>query len=386
MLIAKIIFWASICIIFWAMIGYPLSLFILKKIYRNRDLKKNYKYEPTVSLIVVAHNEEKVIYDKLMNIISLDYPTDKIEFIVSSDNSTDNTNGIVKEFINRHPEFNIKLYEVTERKGKTNAQNEAQKISNNEILVMTDANAILKKDSIRELVSSYTCDSIAYVSGSLVYINEDKNETAESESTYWNLDTKMREIESNIQTITAGNGALYSCRNSMYYDFEPIRSHDSIMPRYYALRGYKALYNPDAIAFEKAGETLEDEFNRKVRMNRGILKNILPDIRIINVFKYKWYSYFYFGHRTCRYLLWMSHLTLLISNAFLLSNKIYIITFIGQIIIYLLAILQHKYNLKSSIMNMIYYYCITLLAQWNGVYNILTGKAKPFWDKAESTR
>src|SRR5690606_36200877 len=120
---------------------------------------------------------------------------------------------------------------------------------------------------------------ICYVSGRLVIINKDFSDVTSSENTYWDSDTRLRKIESDIQTITAGNGAIYACRNSDYYDFKPIKSHDGNMPRHYALLGKKALYNPDAVAYEKAGEVIEDEFKRKVRMNRGILINILPDIR-----------------------------------------------------------------------------------------------------------
>lgn len=387
MSIISIIFFFSAFIIFWAMIGYPLSLKILRKIYKNRTLIKDYSYEPTVTVMVVAHNEEKVIYEKLQNIINLDYPREKIEFLIASDNSTDRTNDIVKEFIEKNPQYKIRLYEVKERKGKTNAQNEAQKTVKSEILVMTDANSMLEKNSVRELVSSFTSEDISYVCGRLIYINKNLTDVASLENLYWDKDTELRKIESDIQTITAGNGAIYACRNAYYYDFEPIKSHDGNMPRYYALNGKRAVYNPDAIAYEKAGEVIEDEFKRKVRMNRGILFNILPDLRILNFVKYRWFSYFYIGHRTCRYLLWISHLLVFITNALLIFDSwFYALTFMGQLIFYSLALIKKITKTKNKYLTLIYYYCITIIAQWVGVYNILTGKAKPFWEKAESTR
>ncbi|WP_285765475.1 glycosyltransferase family 2 protein [Peribacillus sp. SI8-4] len=385
--IILLIFYLSAFIIIWAMVGYPLSLKVLKSIYKNRTLKKDYAYEPTVTVMVVAHNEEKVIYEKLENIIKLDYPTNKIEFLVASDNSTDKTNEIVRNFIIDHPSYRIRLYEVKQRKGKTNAQNEAQKRVESEILVMTDANSMMEVNSVRELVSAFTAEDISYVSGRLVIINKDFSGVTNSESTYWDSDTRLRKIESDIQTITAGNGAIYACKNADYYDFEPIKSHDGNMPRFYALENKRALYNPDAIAYEKAGEVIEDEFKRKVRMNRGIIWNIIPDIRILNVFSYRWFSYFYFGHRTCRYLLWISHLFVFISNAFLVPESwFYSLTFVGQLVFYLLAIVQLITKTNNKYLTLIYYYCVTLFAQWVGVYNILTGRAKPFWEKAETTR
>lgn len=386
-MILYILFYINIFIIIWAMIGYPISLKILKKVYKNRRLKKDYSFQPTVTVMVVAHNEEKIIHEKLENIIELDYPKGRIEFVVASDNSTDKTDDIVLDFITEHPEIKIRLFKVKERKGKTNAQNEAQKTVKSEILVMTDANSMMKVNSVKELVSAFTAEDISYVSGRLVIINKNSSDVANSENTYWDSDTRIREIESNIQTITAGNGAIYACINDEYYDFNPIRCHDGAMPTYFAVRKKRAIYNPDAIAYEKAGEVIEDEFRRKVRMNRGILGNIFPDIRLLNIFKYRWYSYFYFGHRTCRYLLWLSHLVLFIVNGFLVSQScFYTLSFTFQVMFYFLAMFKAVTKVNNKVLNLIYYYCVTIVAQWFGVFNILSGKSKPFWEKAESTR
>lgn len=386
-LFIQILFYISGITIIWAMIGYPLSIKLVGKIFSHKTIKKDYNHVPSVTVMVVAHNEEKVIKDKLINLINLNYPTDNIKFIIASDNSTDKTNEIVKKFIEDHPEKKISLYEVKERKGKTNAQNEAQKLVDTEYLVMTDANSILDKNAIRELMATFTAEDIAYVTGKLAIINKENSETSQAESHYWDKDLLIREIESKIQTITAGNGALYAVRNKDYYDFDPMQSHDSAMPIYYALQGKRALANHDAIAYEKAGETIEDEFKRKVRMNRLILKHILPDIKLLNIFKFRWFTYFYIGHRTCRYLLWISHLILLVSNILLVSTHwFYVTTFVGQLIFYLLAVVKILFKSNNKYLTLIYYYCVAIIAQWVGVFNIITGKAKPFWEKADSTR
>jgi len=383
----KIVFYLSGFIIFWAMIGYPFSLKLIGKLYKSRKLKKDYSHQPTVTVMVVAHNEEKVILEKLNNIIELNYPEDKIEFLIASDNSTDRTNDIVKKFINEHKERRIRLYEVKDRKGKTNAQNEAQKTVKTDYLVMTDANSIMDKNSVKELMAAFTSEDIAYVSGRLSIVNKKSSDISSAEASYWDSDLAVREIEGRIQTITAGNGALYACRTKDYFHFDPIQCHDSAMPPYYALQGKRAIANHDAVAYEKAGEVIEDEFARKVRMNRIILKQILPDIRMLNIFKYKWFTYFYFGHRTCRYLLWLSHLLVLIANLFLIPESwLYKLTFIGQLTFYLLAIVRLITGSNNKYLTLVYYYCVTILAQWVGIFNILTGKAKPFWEKAESTR
>src|SRR5690606_37913403 len=120
-------------------------------------------------------------------------------------------------------------------KGKTNAQNEAAKLARGEILVFTDANAIFDKEALIHLVSSFTSDDIIYVTGKLVYVNSFDSITSYAENYYWNYDLYMRKAESDIKTITSGNGALYAIRKSEYVDFDPIKCHDGAMPLHAAL-------------------------------------------------------------------------------------------------------------------------------------------------------
>lgn len=113
----------------------------------------------------------------------------------------------------------------------------------------------------------------------------------------------------------------------------------------------------------------------------------MPDVKILNLFKYKWFAYFYVGHRTCGYLLWISYLLVFVANAFLISQSwFYEVTFVGQILFYFLALLKAVTKINNKLFNLIYHYSVTIIAHWVGVYNILTGKVMPFWEKAESTR
>ncbi len=378
----------SALFVFYAMVGYPILLILINKIFRPKKIEKDYSYEPKVSYMIVAHNEEKCIFNKLENILSFDYPLDKIQVLVASDFCTDNTDMIVQEFINEHPELCIVLNKSKEHKGKTNAQNETQKLATGEILIMTDANSIFEKKAIRELVVCFSKKDISYVCGQLRYSNTE-NVTASSESTYWNLDLKMRDIESRFQTITAGNGSIYAVRNSEYIDVNPIRCHDSEFPYIYALKKNRALTNPDAISFEKAGEDNKDEFKRKVRMSRTILDIFKRMWKPLNVFKYKWFSLFYFGHRTTRYLLWFNHLLFFVASIVftVLCHHIVGGILVGlQLLFFLLGIVSIKYKFKFKLVRLIGYYSMTVLAQFVAACKQLAGKSKPVWEKAESTR
>ncbi len=384
MIIFKIVFFVAAFCIIWPMVGYGVSLKIISKIKKIEPEKKTNK-KPTVTVMIVAHNEQAVIKKKLENVIDNDYPEQKIKYLIASDNSTDDTNAIVEEFISKHKEKNITLYTSKEHKGKTNAQNEAQKLVDTEILVMTDANSIFQKNTISELVSSFYSDDIVYVCGALIYTNT-VNSTANSESNYWDTELQIRRIESSIRTITAGNGAIYACRNKEYIEIPPIECHDSSMPYYYGMNNKRAIFNEKALAFEKAGESDGDEYKRKVRMNRVILRQVKKGILALNIFKHGWFSYFYFGHRTSRYLLWINHLLVMIASIGLaITGGIFwkCIVLI-QVLFYLVGLIG-KY-IENKLIHMVYYYCLTILAQWQGVINIITGKAKPTWDSVSSTR
>lgn len=382
----KFLFWFSLFCIIHTFILYPISLKIISLFYKNKKvINRDEKYEPTVSLLVVAHNEEKVIKNKLENLMNLKYDSNKLEIIVSSDNSDDKTNSIVREFIeNKNNKFSIKLYEVLERKGKTNAQNEAVKICNGEILVLTDANSMLDPNSVNELVKTLKDKNIGYVSGKLEYINSFENMTSNSENSYWNYDLMMRKYESLICSITAGNGALYAVRKSEYIDIDPIECHDSMYPIIFNLNNKKSKYNKNAIAYEKAGEITSDEFLRKVRMFRGNIKGTFSNFEKYNPFKVGWFSYFYLSHRAMRNLLWISHIVVFISNFMLINQVFYRNIFFIQVIFYILAILGIV--IKNKIFYVPYYYSMTIFAQFKGAINELSGKSKATWEKAETTR
>ena len=379
----KIIFWVSAFAIFYPMIGYPLTLLLLDKIIKRKNIK-DYTYKPKVSVIISAYNEEKVIEKKLNNIIKTDYPD--FEVIIANDASNDRTVELAEDFIKSHPDFDIRVNTVRNHLGKTNAQDEAVEVAKGDILVFSDANSIFKEDAISELVSYFTSDDIEYVCGSLIY-KEDETASVVAENTYWNMELTMRKIESNIKTIAAGNGAIYACRKKDYRNYNLVSSHDYEMPLHAALNGKRALYNEDALAFEKAGSTTSDEFKRKVRMQRRILTNIRTNLRRLNIFKYGWFSFFHFNHKTLRFLQAFFHIVLFISNIFLIRQGfIYKLTLLGQVVFIILATLGQVSKAKNKIVYFPRYYSMMMLAQILGAKNELTGKSKATWEKAESTR
>lgn len=380
----KILFYLSGFALFYAMIGYPLVLLILEK-FIKRENDQDYTYKPFVSVIISAYNEEDVIEKKLENIIKTDYPS--YEVIIANDASNDRTVELCDKFIKEHPDYDIKVNTVVNHLGKTNAQNEAVEAAKGELIVFSDANSMFKTNAISELVSYFTADDIEYVCGSLIYMEDVDVSSAVAENTYWNFELKLRKIESNIKTIVNGNGAIYAVRKKDYRHIDLVNSHDYELPLYAGLNHKKALYNPKAIAVEKAGQTTADEFKRKVRMQRRILTNIFTNLRRLNIFEYGWFSFFHFGHKTLRYMQAFFHIVLFIANLALLNEGMfYKLFFLGQVAFYTLAVIGQLSRSKNKVFYFPRYYCAMMLAQILGAYKELRGGSKATWEKAETTR
>lgn len=159
------------------------------------------------------------------------------------------------------------------------------------------------------------------------------------------------------------------------------------IPTVMVLKNKKAKCQKEALAYEKAGENIRDEFKRKVRMFRGLPWSIFERISKNNPFKTDWFSYFYFSHRSLRYSLYLLHILLLISNLFLCNNHfIYQVALFGQLLFYLLSLIGAVSNIKFKIFYLPYFYTMTITAQLIAVVRSFLGKNKAIWDKAESTR
>ena len=149
-----------------------------------------------------------------------------------------------------------------------------------------------------------------------------------------------------------------------------------------------SLFNPDAIAYEKSGEKDTDEFKRKVRMNRNLLHAWRLSLRFLNVFKYGWFTLFYFGHRTCRYFLWLAHLIAFVSTvamAFYGCVCGIFLTIVQLFAIFIIVV--HLYNpFEGKLLRMIGYYGMTITTQYVALWRSVNGLQRPTWEKAESTR
>ncbi len=277
---------------------------------------------PTVSLIVAAYDEEEVIEAKVANALALDYPRERLELIVASDGSTDAT-------VERARAAGADLVLELPRGGKLAAQNAAAERASGEILAFSDANSVWRADALRRLVEPFADPKVGYVCGQVRFLDPEGDNL---EGAYWRYEMAVREMESALAGITAGNGAIYAVRRNAYVPLDPSGSHDLSFPFELAKRKLRSLYVPAARAEEKMAPTLEGEFARKRRMMVG-LWDIVVGERMISPRGYPpLYAFELLSHRLLRYLTPFLHLVAFAANIALLGQgRVYVVTYAIQV-------------------------------------------------------
>ncbi len=245
--------WGSLALIAWTHAGYPLVAAAAAS-RRRYEPRRDEDRLPSVALIVAAHDEERVIRARLENALALDYP--ELEVIVSLDGSTDGTRAIAEEL----PGVRVL---ANERGGKVAAQNAAARATGAEVLAFSDANSMWEPGALRRLVAPLADPEVGYVCGRLRLVDTSGDNV---EGVYWRYELWLREQESRLGSITAGNGAIYAVRRSAYVDLPATSSHDIGLPFRLRRKGLRAVYEPAAVAVEPAAPTTADEWARKVRM------------------------------------------------------------------------------------------------------------------------
>ncbi|MEX2464787.1 MAG: glycosyltransferase family 2 protein [Gaiellaceae bacterium] len=254
----KGVFWLAGGLLLWTHAGYPLAAAAAVRL-RPRRVRKD-EATPTVTVIVAAHDEEDVIARRVENLLALDYPPERLEIVVASDDSSDRTDETVAEIAAREPRVHLLR---CPRGGKVAAQDRAVREAESEVVAFSDANAVWAADALRQLVRSFADPDVAYVCGQL---RLEEPDGTNREGAYWRYEVWLREQESALGSITGGNGAIYALRRSDYLEVDPRFGHDLSLPYALTQRGRRAVYEPEAVASEQPTPEQEDEYRRKVRM------------------------------------------------------------------------------------------------------------------------
>lgn len=252
-------FWTSAGLLAWAQAGYPLALAVLRPRARaGAPPIVDDAALPTVSLVVAAHAEREVIVAKVDNALALDYPREKLEVVVACDGSTDGTPQAARD-------AGADVVLDLPRGGKVATQDAAVARATAEIVAFSDANALWEPDALRALVAPFSADAaVGYVCGRVTFVNPDGG--TNQEGAYWRYEMFLRERESALASVTAGNGAIYATRREAYVNVDPVMGHDLKFPFTLVRDGWRCVEQPRARATERMVPDLAGEAARKRRM------------------------------------------------------------------------------------------------------------------------
>ncbi len=390
--ICAILFWLASGSILYHLALYPLLLTVLNRLFA-KPIRRG-EYLPTISVIVPAYNEAGVIGDKLHSIQASDYPAERLEVIVAEDGSSDDT---ARQVLAAGDE-RIFLDHCSERAGKMAALTRAAQRASGEVLVFTDANAILRPGTLRSLLSNFADPTVGLASGSKLLHGESQLEA--SESTYWRYEGRIKALESRVGSTPAAAGELIGIRREIYCPHPGSVINDDFQLVIDAIRsGHRVVYDPDAVTVEKGSELIREEYGRKSRIAAGRWQLVGQVVGM--AYRHPWFALAFFSHKMLRLVLLPLMLLALVSSFVLalapprvevsgltalvgLYSPWAEISLALQGLLYLLAglgALLDRFGVRVKLLYLLYYFLNAQLAALGGLLQISTGRQTVLWRK-----
>lgn len=373
----EIAFWSAVVLIAFTYVGYSLVILVLSRLVHN-PVKRS-PIEPKVTYLITAYNEEKNIAAKLEQVMTLDYPGDKLEIIVASDGSTDRTDEIVKGFADR----GVKLIRVEGRMGKTETQNQAVKQASGDIVIFSDATTRYERSAIRNLVRNYADPSVGAVSGRYEYCNPTGAAIGLGSILFWKYENMIKTMQTNIKTITGCCGCIYSVRREAYTPLPADIISDLVEPLKVLEKGYRIVFEPEAIAYEETTEKSKEEFRMRVRVITRGMRGLLYMKMLFNPFRYPFVSFQLLSHKVLRWFIPVFLAVALVSNLFLAGVPFYNATLALQLSFYALALIgfvAEKRNILAKPLTIPLYFVTVNLAAVVAMYRIWKGHKAVTWE------
>ncbi|WP_297087539.1 glycosyltransferase family 2 protein [uncultured Draconibacterium sp.] len=389
----EILFWSSLFVIFYSYLGYGILLFILIKIRRILGIAKpftgNDDYEPEVTLFVAAYNEKDYIDEKVKNSFSLNYPREKVRHVWVTDGSDDGTPDELRKY------DGVEVYHEDARGGKIGAMNRGMKFVKTPIVIFSDGNTTLGKDSIQEIVNLFKNPKVGCVSGEKRIINKDADAAAGAgEGIYWKYESTLKKWDAELYSVVGAAGELFAIRTELWQEVEKdTLLDDFIISLRVAMSGYTIQYNPEAYAIETASANVKEELKRKIRISAGGIQSVVRLRSLLNVFKYGTLSFQYISHRVLRWTLTPLLLLCIIPLNFFLAmqsgfaiQNLYTLLFYGQVLFYVAALLGwflENRKIKVKVLFVPYYFFIMNLSVFLGFKRYMKGNQSVNWQRAK---
>jgi cellulose synthase/poly-beta-1,6-N-acetylglucosamine synthase-like glycosyltransferase len=372
----KTIFWFTAITIFYLYFGYPAGIYIASRI-RRKAVRKEWIY-PSVSILMSVYNDEAHIEEKIKSLLAADYPKDKIEILIGSDGSTDRTEKIISTYVNDK----LRLYCGIERKGKPSMLNILASRAKGDIFVFTDVRQELDRESLKELISNFADETVGSVSTELHFKNVD-NKSGNGIGFYWRYEKFIRNAESGVGSMLGATGAMYAIRRDLFTEIPAgVILDDMYVPLKAIEKGYRAVFDSDAKIYDHVAKDSNQEFLRKARTHSGNFQvfghfkhlfNPLQSPIAIQLISHKWLRLM------GPYLLAL----LFISNAFLLDQYLYVVSFALQSLFYVFAAIGTLHPHANRLFDIPHMFCVMNAAAVVGLWRFLTDKHSVLWDRAE---
>jgi len=373
----EFLFWISLGLIFYVYFGYPVIVRVwaaLCPIAVRKDA-----VSPRISILIAAYNEAAVIEATIRNKLQLDYPEMMREIIVVSDGSTDGTDELVGQFQGQ----NVRLIRQEPRAGKTAALNLAVMAATGDILVFSDANSLYAQDALRHLVSNFADPQVGYVTGKMVYVNEDGTLVGDGCSAYMRYENALRAAESGIGSIVGVDGGIDAVRKSLYRLMRPDQLPDFVLPLAVVEQGYRVIYEPRALLEEAALQKGTDEYRMRVRVSLRALWALKDMAHLLSARRYGRFAWQLWSHKVLRYLCFVFLIAAYVSNAALWgSGGFYRGTFLTQNFLYACALCAPWMNRAGAggrIAYLAHYFALLNVASGHAFLRFVAGKKQVLW-------
>jgi len=390
MLILKILIWLFLFIVFYAYLGYGILLFILIRFKRLAGKRKEIPsdpYEPEVTLFVAAYNEKDFIDEKIRNSMSLDYPKEKVKHVWITDGSDDGTPDLLRKY------QGVEVHHQPQRAGKIAAMNRGMQFVKTPIVIFSDGNTMLGKESIRRIVNLFRDPGVGCVSGEKRLFVKDS--AAATEGIYWKYESTLKKWDAELYSVVGAAGELFALRTELFSPVEPdTLLDDFIISLRIAERGYTIQYDPEAYAIENPSASVKEELKRKIRISAGGIQSVIRLKELLNPFRYGVLSFQYISHRVLRWTLAPLGLLIMLVCSAIVSlfsgildyTNIYVLLFWGQIVFYFLALLGwilEERKIKIKLLFVPYYFFIMNLAVYLGLARYLRKQQSVNWERAK---
>jgi biofilm PGA synthesis N-glycosyltransferase PgaC len=339
-------------------------------------------FEPEVAVVIAAYNEAGILQEKIENTLALAYPASKLKIHIVTDGSTDNSEGVIKQFNHIHH------HHTTLRKGKLAAVQRIMPLVHSPIIILTDANCMLNEMAIKNIVRHYKNEKVGAVAGEK-RVRNSGTKAGEGEGLYWRYESWLKKIDSDLYSTVGAAGELFSFRRNLYEEL-PANTiiEDFVLSMRIAMRGYKVVYEPNAYAAEEPSASLQDEWKRKVRICAGGFQSLgyLPGI--LNPFKYGLLSLLFISHRFLRWavvpfllpVLWLITIVLATQSLFF-STMLAIETL--AIALGIIGLVWKSKSILAKPMVIAGYILMMNAAAYAGLWRYIKGTQSVVWDKAQ---